>query len=246
MSFLSIRHLQVACKGNLILNDFSLEVNEGCIYALIGPSGCGKSTLLKTICGIIPHQEGELLLKNEQVDPARHTLGYIPQTYGLLDWLTVAKNMSIGEKLGKHTAADRDLIIDQLEMREWLDRYPRELSGGQQQRAALARAWMLKPDLLLMDEPFSSLDTFTAERSRELFLKLWRKQKLSSLLVTHNLQEALRLGKYIVLLSRQPAEVLEIIENPLFDADVEAKAADLHLFESEIKNTIRLKWEEGI
>lgn len=246
MSVLSIRHLEVLYNGNSILKDFSLEVEEGCIYSLIGPSGCGKSTLLKTICGIFPYQSGEINLNQESIDAKKHTLGYIPQYYGLLDWLTVSQNMSMGETLRKKSSSKKELIIKQLEMDSWLHQYPRELSGGQQQRTALARALMLEPQLLLMDEPFSSLDTFTAERSRDLFLGMWRTQKTTTLLVTHNLQEAIYLGKYVVLLSKQPASVLRIIENPLFNRASKPSPEEFYLFEQEVRSLMRQMWNTPV
>ena len=242
MSFLSIQGLHIAYKDNQVLQNFSLEVLEGSIYAIMGPSGCGKSTLLKSICGIIP-SKGNIMLKGEPVNPVKHTLGYIPQHYGLLDWLTVSENLSVGEKICKTSASQKDRIIDQLEMTNWLHHYPQQLSGGQQQRTALARAWILQPDLLLMDEPFSSLDTFTAEKSRELFLQLWKKRKTTTIFVTHNLQEAVRMGKYIILLSKQPAKVLEVIENPLFKPGAKPDAPDFYSFEQNVKKIIQEKWE---
>jgi NitT/TauT family transport system ATP-binding protein len=191
MSFLSIRRLDVAYEKTQARWDFNLEVEKGSIYCLVGPSGCGKSTLLKAVCGIVHPDNGEILLEGKKIDPARHSLGYIPQQYGLLDWLTVKSNLFLGRKIRKLPAFhESEKIIAQLEIEHLLNRYPKELSGGQQQRVALARAWMLRPELMLMDEPFSSLDSFTAERSREIFLQLWKAQKTTTLFVTHNLREA--------------------------------------------------------
>ena len=240
---LSIRNLHIAYKEKEVFRNFNLDIPESSICAIVGPSGCGKSTLLKSICGIVPSQ-GEILLHDKPVNTQKHTLGYIPQHYGLLDWLTVSENLSIGEKIRKTKASiNKDQIIDRLEMGEWLNRYPRQLSGGQQQRVALARAWMLQPDLLLMDEPFSSLDTFTAEKSRDLFIQLWKERKTTTLLVTHNIQEAVRLGKYIVLLSKSPVEVLDILENPLFQQGMRRDTADFHRFEQQVKQVIQERWE---
>jgi NitT/TauT family transport system ATP-binding protein len=172
MSFLSINHLGIAYGKTIVLQDFSLTVEEGSIYCFVGPSGCGKSTLLKSICGIIKPNQGEILLRGKNIKPAENLLGYIPQLYGLPDWLTVKSNLFMGKKIRKiQPSPEDDQIIEQLGIKPLLNRYPKELSGGQQQRVALARAWMLHPELMLMDEPFSSLDAFTAERSRELFLQ---------------------------------------------------------------------------
>jgi NitT/TauT family transport system ATP-binding protein len=240
MAFLSIRNLNIAYGQTIVLRNFNFTAEEGSIYCLIGPSGCGKSTLLKAICGIIKPTSGEIRLKQEKINPARQSFGYIPQQYGLPDWLTVKSNLFLGKNIRKIPTSPEDArIIEQLELSPLLNRYPKELSGGQQQRVALARAWMLHPELMLMDEPFSSLDAFSAERSRELFLQLWKEQKTTTLFVTHNLREAVRTGKYIVLLSKQPAEVVEIFENPLFQAGANRTEQDFYLAEQSISSRIK-------
>ncbi len=246
MSFLIVDNLSVIYREIVAIQHLNLSVEEGSIYSLIGPSGCGKSTFLKTICGIIKPTEGNVLLKEEVINPRKQTLGYIPQHYGLLDWLTVENNLFLGKKIQKKKATHEAKIIEQLDIGNLLKRYPKELSGGQQQRVALARAWMLQPDLLLMDEPFSSLDTYTAEKSRELFLQLWKEQRTTTLFVTHNLQEAVRTGKYIVLFSRQPARILEIIENPLFQSGMKREDVDFYRVEQSIRKRIQEIGEGGL
>jgi NitT/TauT family transport system ATP-binding protein len=240
MSFLSICNLTVAYGETPAIRQFALEVEKGNIYCLVGPSGCGKSTLLKAICGIVKPDGGTIRLKGKPIRPAEHSLGYIPQQYGLLDWLTVRSNLFLGRKIRNIPASpDDEKIITQLEIEHLLERYPKELSGGQQQRVALARAWMLRPELLLMDEPFSSLDTFTAERSRELFLQLWKEQKTTTLFVTHNLREAIYVGKYILLLSKQPAQIVEIMENPFFLQEINQPDKAFYELEQSINQRIR-------
>jgi NitT/TauT family transport system ATP-binding protein len=240
MSFLSIHHLGIAYGETTVLRDFNLAVEEGSIYCFVGPSGCGKSTLLKSICGIIKPDEGEILLKGKSIKPAEQSLGYIPQYYGLPDWLTVKSNLFLGKKIRQIQPSPEDNeIIEQLGLKPLLNRYPKELSGGQQQRVALARAWMLRPELMLMDEPFSSLDAFTAEQSRELFLQLWKVQKTTTLFVTHNIREAVHIGKYIVLLTKQPATVSDILENPLFQSGANRTPEDYFHAEQLINQRIR-------
>ncbi|MDR0613080.1 MAG: ABC transporter ATP-binding protein [Dysgonamonadaceae bacterium] len=243
--FLSVKNLSIRYGETDILNEFNLSIEEGNIYCLVGPSGCGKSTLLKAICGIVKPVNGEILMKGRPVCPATQSIGYIPQQFGLLDWLTVKSNLFISKKIRKTSSFPEDNhIIEQLEISPLLNRYPKELSGGQQQRVALARAWLLRPKLLLMDEPFSSLDTFTAERSIELFLQLWRERRTTTLFVTHSLREAVQIGKYIVLLSRQPANVLEVLENPLFSHRSNRTEQDFYLVEQQIYNHLQELWEK--
>lgn len=243
--FLSVKNLSIRYGETDILNEFNLSIEEGNIYCLVGPSGCGKSTLLKAICGIVKPVNGEILMKGRPVCPAIQSIGYIPQQFGLLDWLTVKSNLFISKKIRKTSSFPEDNhIIEQLEISPLLNRYPKELSGGQQQRVALARAWLLRPRLLLMDEPFSSLDTFTAERSIELFLQLWRERRTTTLFVTHSLREAVQIGKYIVLLSRQPANVLEVLENPLSSQRSNRTEQDFYLVEQQIYNHLQELWEK--
>ena len=245
-SFLSVKDLGISYGETSVLREFNLSIDEGNIYCLVGPSGCGKSTLLKAICGIIKPGNGEIRLKGQAICPATQSIGYIPQQFGLLDWLTVKSNLFLGKKIRKMPSfPEENHIIEQLEINPLLNRYPKELSGGQQQRVALARAWLLHPELLLMDEPFSSLDTFTTERSIELFLQLWNERRTTTLFVTHNLREAVRIGKYIVMLSKQPARALEILENPLALKDTDRTEQDFYHAEQQINNRLQELWEEA-
>ncbi|MDR2232311.1 MAG: ATP-binding cassette domain-containing protein, partial [Tannerella sp.] len=145
MSFLTIRNLCVSYGNTVAINKLTLLVERGSIYSFIGPSGCGKSTLLKAICGIVRPASGEISLRDEPIDPRKQSFGYIPQHYGLLDWLTVKNNLALGKKIRKTSSDQESRILEQLEITDLLNRYPASLSGGQQQRVALARAWMLQP-----------------------------------------------------------------------------------------------------
>ncbi len=256
--FSQIKNLNISFGDNQIIEDFNLDINHGEIYSIIGPSGCGKSTLLKAICGIIkPKQgeikEGEILIKsssNKQggaqelipLNPKQNNIGYIPQHYGLLDWLKVEDNISIGEKIKNKPNPNRDEIIRTLGIEDLLKRYPQSLSGGQKQRVALARAWTLNPDLLLMDEPFSALDMFTAETSKKLFLNLWKQHKTTTLFVTHNVQEAVEMGKYIIILSERPAKVVEIIQNPLFEKGLSRTEDDFFMLAKDVRKKLQKAW----
>lgn len=217
---LLISNLNVSYGETKVLNDFSLSVNDGEIYSLIGPSGCGKSTLFKVLCGIRKEYSGEINMDGKRVSPQEIRIGYVPQHYGLLDWKTIKDNIFLPSKLDKKRTlpqSEIDYIIDSLEIGELFDRYPSQLSGGQKQRVALARAFISQPQLLLMDEPFSSLDTFTSETSQKLFLRLWKKYRITTIFITHNIYEALAIGKHIVLMSKAPGRIVEEMENVLFD-----------------------------
>lgn len=205
---------------SMALEEIDLHVPRGGTCAIIGPSGCGKSTLLRILAGIAFNYEGEVLVADVPVNPKALSVGFIPQNYGLLPWRTVRENIRLSWKV-KHPESPvpegEESMLSRLGIgEELLDRFPRELSGGQQQRASLARAFLLQPDVLLMDEPFSALDAITREEMQEVFFELWRAQAVTTVIVTHYVEEALYLGQNIVVLSSAPGRVLSVMENPHF------------------------------
>lgn len=217
---LSVSNLQVCYDQTVALCDFSLDIKKGEIYSLIGPSGCGKSTLLKVLCGIQTQYSGTLTHQGKQVRPNEIGIGYVPQNYGLLDWKTVRENIYLPFEINKQKKRDEaeiNAIISSLEIEDLLDRYPSQLSGGQKQRVSLARAFVCRPKILLMDEPFSSLDTFTANEAQKIFLRLWEKYRVTTLFITHNIYEAIAIGTQIVLMSKSPGRIIEHLENRLFN-----------------------------
>ncbi len=209
------------------LGNISLEMKAGETCAVIGPSGCGKSTLLKVLAGIIKNYRGTVTLDGRPLNPREIKIGFIPQNYGLLPWKTVRQNALLGITVGRPaTAADRErlaALFARLGLAGLENRYPGELSGGQQQRVALARAFLLKPALLLMDEPFSALDAITREELQDVFLHFWRQQPVATVLVTHQVEEAVYLGRKIVMLSASPGRVRQVVDNSLF-ASVTARS----------------------
>ena len=220
---IEVEHLTVGYgtgrEKNIALHDVSLTVPQGTVCAVIGPSGCGKSTLLKVIAGLIPDYQGSVKIKGRAVNPREMKIGFMPQNYGLLPWKTVAENIKLGCCIKGESSGTLDEQVHSLCRRLGIagleSRYPRQLSGGQQQRAGLARAFLLNPDILLMDEPFSALDAITREEMQDVFLNLWQENHITTVLVTHYVDEALYLGQQIALMSAQPGEVQEIMQNKL-------------------------------
>jgi len=220
---ISIKNLSASYGKTKVLKDFCLEMNRGESYALIGPSGCGKSTLLKILSGIHKDFSGDICIDGKPFSQKELKIGYVPQAYGLLEWKTVKENILLPVKLTKaahFSEAEAVEIIRTLEIEDLLNRYPLQLSGGQRQRVALARAFIYQPDLLLMDEPFSSLDSFTSARSQKLYLQLWKKYNITTLFITHNILEAVGLCEHIMLMSKQSGNIIKsVVNETLADKD---------------------------
>ncbi|MCL4459521.1 MAG: ABC transporter ATP-binding protein [Chloroflexi bacterium] len=201
-----------------LFEDFNWSVQQGEAWAVIGPSGCGKTTLLYLIAGLRSPNGGSIVVDGYRVIQPRASTGLILQDYGLLPWATAAENIALGLKIRK---APPRMWSDQT--RDWLQRlgleevakqYPAQLSGGQRQRVAIARTLAVNPDLLLMDEPFSSLDALTRESMQDLVIELGIEGNLTTILVTHNIEEAVFLGQKILVLPPPPIRTAKVINNP--------------------------------
>lgn len=210
-----------------IFSEFSWRAARGEAWAVLGPSGCGKSTLLNLMAGLLQPSGGRVLIEGQPLARPRPHTGLIIQDYGLLPWATVRQNAELGLRVRNFygpdgTHAPRD-YTPSLEVEPWLERlglldvaehFPGQISGGQRQRTAIARTLALQPDLLLMDEPFSSLDAPTRENLQRLMLELWAEQGLTLVTVTHAIEEAAVLGQKILLLDNPPNQSLLVIDNP--------------------------------
>jgi NitT/TauT family transport system ATP-binding protein len=215
-----------ANPGLPIFQDFNWEVQRGEAWAVLGPSGGGKTTLLYLLAGLRFPSAGQVLVDGQALTRPRPHTGLILQDYGLLPWATVRQNAALGLQVrsfygpdGKHAPADFrpakdvDPWLERLGLGQLKDKYPNQISGGQRQRTAIARTLALKPDLLLMDEPFSSLDAPTREDLQRLTLLLWGEQRLTLVIVTHAIEEAAILGQKILLLGEPPNCEAVVIEN---------------------------------
>ena len=219
---LRVEHLSVCFHSQPVLNDISFSLPVGDIIAIVGASGCGKSTLLNVIGGIITDYRGNVMFADVPV--SKTVRGYMPQNLGLMGWKKVRDNIFISRDINKVIGvsdSEATDIIDELGIGDLLDRYPSELSGGQRQRVALARLFVSNPDILMMDEPFSALDTITADMSRELFLRLWQKRRTTTIFTTHNLHEAVLLGQHIMIMGKNPGRVLQVVDNRMFGREAD-------------------------
>jgi ABC-type nitrate/sulfonate/bicarbonate transport system ATPase subunit len=189
--------------------DFSLESGE--FVCLVGPSGCGKTTLLNIIADLDRDYEGEITLSDQHVQPK---IGYVFQNPRLLPWRTVRENIELA-MTGEQSSPGVDALLEAMQLSGSQHVYPERLSLGMSRRAAIIRAFAIDPELLLMDEPFVSLDTPTARQVRELLVKLWQQRPHTVLFVTHDLREAIALADRIIFLSAAPMTVVSEIRVPI-------------------------------
>jgi ABC-type nitrate/sulfonate/bicarbonate transport system ATPase subunit len=190
------------------LHEVSFKVPTGQFVSLIGPSGCGKSTLLRSITGLSKPSHGTIENNSKK-------FAMVFQNFALFPWLSVIENVAFGLKMSGMPKADRDKIamvhIHDVGLAGFENKRPHELSGGMRQRVAIARALAVSPDLLLMDEPFSSLDEFTAEKLRADLARLWEKYKMTVLMVTHLVEEAVELSDTVVIMSARPGTIKKTV-----------------------------------
>ena len=204
-----------------VLRDVSLDIPTGRITCIVGPSGCGKSTLLRLLGGLEEPIEGAVLQVGAPPKGCLNALTYIFQDFALLPWRTVEGNVALvleDHKLPDQTAIIAD-VLARTRLTDFAGALPKQLSGGMKQRVAIARALAVNPAVMLMDEPLSALDSQTRELLMDDLVGLWTRTPFTAVYVTHNLAEAVRLGHRIVVLSRRPGEVREIVEinTPLED-----------------------------
>lgn len=199
----------------LVLDDINLDIRAGEVVALLGRSGCGKSTLLRVIAGLVAPTSGVARYNGAELTGANPGTAMVFQNFALMPWLTVQKNVELGLAARKTAPAERGKrameAIDLIGLDGFESAYPKELSGGMRQRVGFARALVLQPDLLLMDEPFSALDVLTAENLRNELMTLWTGQDFPTkaiCLVTHNIEEAILLADRVIVLNSNPGRIL--------------------------------------
>jgi NitT/TauT family transport system ATP-binding protein len=198
------------------LNDISLSVGEREFVTVVGPSGCGKTTLLKILAGLVPVTAGTVRVDGRPVAAPRRDIGIVFQNPVLLPWRTVMENVLLpaevqGIPLGEARRRARDLL-KMVGLADFEDKYPMELSGGMQQRAAISRALVSDPRLLLMDEPFGALDAMTREQMNLDLQRIWRESGKTVLLITHSIPEAVFLGDRVVVMTPRPGRIARMVD----------------------------------
>lgn len=201
------------------LEDVNLAINKNTFVSIIGPSGCGKSTLLNLIAGLDRPSGGQILVEGERIKGPGPDRGIIFQNYALMPWLTALGNVEYAVEtacpdLSRGQAKERArYYLAMVGLERALHRYPKEISGGMKQRVAIARALSINPSILLMDEPFGALDALTRAYLQEEVLRIWENNRITVVLITHSIEEALLLSDEIVLMSRGPAATIADVIN---------------------------------
>ena len=212
MSILKIKNLKKIYHTKqseiLVVDNFSLNLNEGEFIAIVGPSGCGKSTILSILCGLDKASSGDIELKKDI------KLGYMLQGDNLFEWQTIYKNCLLGLEINKNINKENKKYVKKLlktyGLKEFINAYPSNLSGGMRQRVSLIRTLATKPDLLILDEPFSALDYQSRLAVSDDVYKIIKKEKKSAIMVTHDISEAISMADKVIVLSKRPSTIKNI------------------------------------
>ena len=221
---IAFEHLAVAfdtAAGPLrVVDDVSFTIRDGEFVSVIGPSGCGKTTIMNILAGFVKPTSGAVMLDGKPVVGPGPDRGVIFQEYGVFPWLTVKQNIAFGLNLraSRVPSAERESVCRRymglMGLADFADAWPKTLSGGMRQRLALARAYAVKPDFLLMDEPFGALDAQTRSAMQDLLLEVLRAEGKTVMLITHSVEEAVYLSNRIIVMTARPTRIREVIEVP--------------------------------
>lgn len=250
--FIHVEGLQVSYDGDrLAVAGIDMDVGEGDFVAVLGPSGCGKSTLLQVLSGLLKPVAGKATIAGTDVtrngggadrDPR---VGYVFQDHRLLPWRTVAQNIELVLAAARVPRDEWDARIERLlamlQISQFKDSWPMRLSGGQRQRVSIARALAIDPAVVLMDEPFSTLDEVTGRLLRQQLVELWQQQRRAIVFVTHSIREAIFLADRIVILTKGPARVLETLQVPI-ERPRQYEDPAITELESEIVDRVMSAW----
>ena len=215
---IKVNNLNFAYQKEKVIKNINFEIKKGESLAVIGPSGCGKTTLLYLLAGLKEIKKGEIKINSKEIKGVRNNTAVILQDYGLFPWKTVYQNLALGLKIREF---NKDMIkktvnaaLKRLDIFDLKKDYPADLSGGEKQRVAVGRSLVIKPDLLLMDEPFSALDALTREKMQNLILEIHKRDNFSFVIVTHDIAEAAFLGHKIAVMKE--GKIIEVLKNSHF------------------------------
>ena len=228
-----------------VLFNIGMTFETNRVTALIGPSGCGKSTLLNVICGLLAPEQGSVLMNGTSVSRGDPRMGYMLQKDHLLEWRTIYKNVLLGLEVRRELTPEKLSYIEKMLHTYGLDKFrgarPSQLSGGMRQRAALIRTLALKPELLLLDEPFSALDYQTRLNVSDDIGKILKKENKPAILVTHDISEAISMADRVIILTKRPASVAKIVS---INLDIENRTPLSSRNAPDFKSYFNLIWKE--
>lgn len=214
-----VNHLTKKFGDLLVLDDISFNVKENEFLCIVGPTGCGKTTFLNSLSKLYDITAGEILINGEPVNLKKHNIAYIFQEYSNMPWLTIRQNVEFGlriKKLPEEVIKERvDYFLDMVGLTKFQDYYPDQLSASMLQRAAIARAFAVKPEVLLMDEPYGQLDIELRFKLEDELIRLWREVGTTVIFITHNIEEAVYLSGRILVLTNKPTKIKAEIPNDL-------------------------------
>jgi NitT/TauT family transport system ATP-binding protein len=233
-----------------VVEDVTYDIRENEFVAVIGPSGCGKTTMMNMLAGFVSPTRGKVLLDGEPVAGPGPERGVIFQEYGVFPWLTVRDNIAFGLRLRANRKPESEIretcerYMGLMGLADFADAYPKTLSGGMRQRLAIARAYAVRPEFLLMDEPFGALDAQTRSNMQNLLLDVLATERKTVMLITHSVEEAIYLASKIVMVTARPARVREIVEVPFAyprDEDLHERA-DFGELRSHIRDAVMTEY----
>ena len=243
---LQLNRVNKSYQNTHIIKDVSFHLKNDETIVILGPSGCGKTTLLNLISGMEKPDKGGIEVDGKPVAKPSTEISFILQDYGLLPWKTVLDNVALGLKIKGIKAKERLNIaqsqLHNLGLQGREHDYPLSLSGGERQRVAIARAYATSPRLMLMDEPFSSLDAITRETLQDTLVESWKSTPIPYLLVTHSVEEAICLGKRILIMSGSPAQLVTEFENPGFAQKDHRQSQDFYQLLRMIRSRLGEFW----
>lgn len=234
----------------LVLDHIDIDMEKGSFVSIVGPSGCGKSTLLYMIAGLEKADKGSIRIEGNEVKKPGPDRVVVFQEAGLFPWLTVLENVKYGLLLKKMPKQDAEAkaieMLKMVHLSNYIHSYPHQLSGGMKQRVSIARALVMEPDVLLMDEPFSALDEQTRMVLHKELIDIWKKTKVTIFFVTHNIREAVLLSEKVIVFGTRPGKVKEIIPVPTTTDGVLPDSVTLHteqrilsILEEEIEKVLK-------
>ena len=235
----NVKKIYQTRKGEMTaLNGVNLDIKENEFICVVGPSGCGKSTLLNIIAGLDTPTSGAVYIDGKKIEGTGTERGVVFQQYALFPWLTVLKNVMFGLKLQSDAEAKEIAMkyIKMVQLEDFVNHYPKELSGGMKQRVAIARAYAVKPEVLLMDEPFGALDAQTRTQLQTELLKTWESERKTCFFITHDVDEAIILAQRVIVMSARPGRIKDIVNIDIpYPRDQETKMSPRFM---ELKNHI--------